>query len=193
MSKCHHYQKHCAITAVIALQHSWQAELSSSWVYLFTIWLWTHFQAGHSCTKTVCVPHYKDIWFSMKKNLNYVVFFLHPLLPSKKKCKGDCMKANKNNSDCPVVSDAKSDSHRATAPAEPAVNEWVCVWWGKREGKANFDIVLVTLCSFFKQPPATAVESDHWTWQKMLRILLKYQDVTTSQIKSTPSADIHRF
>lgn len=84
MFKCHRYQKHCAITPVIAFQHSWQVKLNSSWVSSFSIWLWSHFHAGHSCTKTACVHHYKDIWFSMKKNLNYVVFFLLPLLPSKK-------------------------------------------------------------------------------------------------------------
>lgn len=85
MCKCQHYQKHSAITPVIAFQHSWQAELSCYSV--FTIWLWSHFHAGHGCTKTACVLHYKDIWFfnEQESKLCWGFFFLRPPLPSKRR------------------------------------------------------------------------------------------------------------
>lgn len=146
MSKCHHYQKHCAFTAVIALHRNWQAELSSSWVYLFSIWLWSHFQAGQSCTKTVCVPYYKDIWFSMKKNLNYVWGFSPPTASfQEKNARENAWRQTKTTVtgfSCQKLQPQSDCSSRASG-------EWVCVMEKERGEVTNFDIVLVTLCSFF--------------------------------------------
>lgn len=55
------------------------------------------------------------------------------------------MKTNKN-SVCPVVSAAKTYSHRASAAAQPVV--CLSSYDGEREGvtdKTDFDIILVTL------------------------------------------------
>lgn len=122
MCKCQRYGKHSAIKPVIAFQHSWQEELSRSSVSSFTIWLWSHFHAGHSCTKSVCVLYYKDICFSMRKNVNYVVSSPPTASFQEKaarKMQGKCTKTNKNCV-CPVVSQRQNinpQSYRCSTPS----------------------------------------------------------------------------
>lgn len=166
MCKCHNHQKPSAITALTAIQHGWQAELSSSWVSSFTIWLWSHFNAGHSYTKKhICSLLQRYLIFTEQESK------LRSLCPpplstrrQRKKILGDCTKTNKN-SVCAVITAAKTYSHRITAAAVVCVCERGC---DTQDGHYSGE------CAFFY--------SNHWSLLmkptagvggKMWRILLK--------------------
>lgn len=105
-----------AITPAIAFQHGWQAELSRSSVSSYGVWLWSHFHAGHNCTKTrLCSLLQRCLIFNGEESKWCCFFSAHYFLPREgrtKKCTEIAQKQTKTV--CPVVSPAKTWTHIAS-------------------------------------------------------------------------------
>ncbi len=124
-------------------------------------------------------------------------FFPRPLLPSKRwphqKMQGDCTK-NKQKQ-CLSSGFHCQNLHPQSYHCSVCVCVCVCVWWKVRGSdrldrfwhSGNFAFFITT----------GHFETGHWSWEKMSRILLKYQQkkkcVVTSLISDIVSVCIHRF
>jgi len=140
----------------------WQLSILIQYLTVIPAPCWTQL-----CTKSEHPLYYDDIWFTMSKNLNYVVFFPSAhYFPSREGHTQECRDVVWKQTKTESVQWFLLPKHTATAASQPEV--WTCVHvsvcecvWKKVRGSDRQDWIWFCNSTFIWQPLATVGGADH--------------------------------